>query len=234
MIGIELKNINKSYYLDNNKIAVLDNFSLNIDSKKITVILGKSGCGKTTLLRLIQGLENFDSGEIINPNLKITTVFQDSLLIPWLNVYDNIIFSLKRKEINETEIQELLELIGLTKFRMAFHHSLSGGMKARVSLARAIAYKPDYILMDEPFAALDYFTKEQMLNELLKLHRYKKCGILFITHSIDEALFLADNIVIMQARKVKKIYTVPYEERDLLDEKFIKLKKEILKNLKEI
>lgn len=233
MAGIELKGVNKSYNLNGNKISVLKDFSLSLKTNEITVILGKSGCGKTTLLKLIQGLENVDSGKIIYENLKITTVFQESLLMPWLNVYDNITFSLNKKDIIQNEINDLLNLIGLKKYEKAFHSSLSGGMKARVSLARALAYNPDYILMDEPFASLDYFTKEQMQNEVIKLQKHKKCGILFVTHSIDEALLLAHKIIIMDSGNIKETYEITDEERDLLSNKFIELKKLIIKNLKE-
>ena len=235
MDGIKLVNVSKFYTVDKESIKVIDKIDLNIPENKITVILGRSGCGKTTLLRLVAGLENFEQGEIIGVESKRKAyVFQEDRLMPWLDVKSNITFGIHKNEINNSRINEIIETVGLEKFYNAYPSQLSGGMKQRVSIARAFAYNPDFIMMDEPFSALDYFTREQMQNELLNIHKRLKCSILFVTHSIDEALILGDNIVILEKGIIKSQYEIKEDsnKRDLLDDKFVKLKKQIINDLK--
>ena len=237
MDGIKLVNVSKFYTVDKESIKVIDKIDLNIPENKITVILGRSGCGKTTLLRLVAGLENFEQGEIIGVESKRKAyVFQEDRLMPWLDVKSNITFGIHKNEINNSRINEIIETVGLEKFYNAYPSQLSGGMKQRVSIARAFAYNPDFIMMDEPFSALDYFTREQMQNELLNIHKRLKCSILFVTHSIDEALILGDNIVILEKGIIKSQYEIKEDsnKRDLLDDKFVKLKKQIINDLKVI
>ena len=235
MVGIKLVNVGKVYTVEKEKMKVLDGINLDIHENKITVILGRSGCGKTTLLRLVAGLEELDQGEIQAANIKKKAyVFQEDRLMPWLNVKKNITFGIKDKNVSEEKIDEIIETVGLKKFYNAYPSQLSGGMKQRVSIARAFAYNPDFIMMDEPFSALDYFTREQMQKELLNIQEKTNCSILFVTHSIDEALILGDKIVILEKGKVKSEYEI-YDEnktRDLLDEKFVNLKKMIVNDLK--
>ena len=235
MVGIKLVNVGKVYTVEKEKMKVLDGINLDIHENKITVILGRSGCGKTTLLRLVAGLEELDQGEIQAANIKKKAyVFQEDRLMPWLNVKKNITFGIKDENISEEKINEIIETVGLKKFYNAYPSQLSGGMKQRVSIARAFAYNPDFIMMDEPFSALDYFTREQMQKELLNIQEKTNCSILFVTHSIDEALILGDKIVILEKGKVKSQYEI-YEKnktRDLLDEKFVNLKKMIVNDLK--
>ena len=235
MGGIKLVNVSKFYTVDKESIKVIDKIDLSIPENKITVILGRSGCGKTTLLRLVAGLENFEQGEIIGVESKRKAyVFQEDRLMPWLDVKSNITFGIHKNEINNSRINEIIETVGLEKFYNAYPSQLSGGMKQRVSIARAFAYNPDFIMMDEPFSALDYFTREQMQNELLRIHERLKCSILFVTHSIDEALILGDNIVILEKGIIKSQYEIKEDsnKRDLLDDKFVKLKKQIINDLK--
>ena len=235
MGGIKLVNVSKFYTVDKESIKVIDKIDLNIPENKITVILGRSGCGKTTLLRLVAGLENFEQGEIIGVESKRKAyVFQEDRLMPWLDVKSNITFGIHKNEIDNSRINEIIETVGLEKFYNAYPSQLSGGMKQRVSIARAFAYNPDFIMMDEPFSALDYFTREQMQNELLRIHERLKCSILFVTHSIDEALILGDNIVILEKGIIKSQYEIKEDsnKRDLLDDKFVKLKKQIINDLK--
>ena len=235
MDGIKLVNVSKFYTVDKESIKVIDKIDLNIPENKITVILGRSGCGKTTLLRLVAGLEDFEQGEIIGVESKRKAyVFQEDRLMPWLDVKSNITFGIHKNEIDNIRINEIIETVGLEKFYNAYPSQLSGGMKQRVSIARAFAYNPDFIMMDEPFSALDYFTREQMQNELLRIHERLKCSILFETHSIDEALILGDIIVILEKGIIKSQYEIKEDsnKRDLLDDKFVKLKKQIINDLK--
>ena len=235
MGGIKLVNVSKFYTVDKESIKVIDKIDLSIPENKITVILGRSGCGKTTLLRLVAGLENFEQGEIIGVESKRKAyVFQEDRLMPWLDVKSNITFGIHKNEIDNIRINEIIETVGLEKFYNAYPSQLSGGMKQRVSIARAFAYNPDFIMMDEPFSALDYFTREQMQSELLNIHKRLKCSILFVTHSIDEALILGDKIVVLEKGIIKSQYEIKEDskKRDLLDDKFVKLKKQIINDLK--
>ena len=133
----------------------------------------------------------------------------------------------------DKKIDKIIETVGLQNFYSAYPSQLSGGMKQRVSIARAFAYDPDFIMMDEPFSALDYFTREQMQNELLRIHERLKCSILFVTHSIDEALILGDKIIVLEKGIIKSQYEIKEDsnKRDLLDDKFVKLKKQIIQQL---
>lgn len=230
--GIDLLDIHKKYELESNTINVLSGINLNIPESQITVILGKSGCGKTTLLRLVGSLETFDSGRILNSNSKKSTfVFQEPRLMPWLNVRKNIAFGIK--DLKDTIIDELINTVGLNDFENAYPNQLSGGMQQRTAIARALAYEPAFVMMDEPFAALDYFTREQMQKELIKIQNKTNCGMLFVTHSIDEALLIAHKIVIIDSGKVSFTYDLEEsnKDRNLLEANFIELKKEILKKL---
>ncbi len=235
MDGIKLVDITKSYTVEKENIQVLDKINLHIPSNKITVILGRSGCGKTTLLRLLAGLEGYDCGEMKDANLKKKAfVFQEDRLMPWLTVKKNITFGINDREINHEKIDAILETVGLSRFQSAYPKQLSGGMKQRVSIARAIAYEPDFILMDEPFSALDYFTRDQMQKELMSIHERSKCSIVFVTHSIDEALILGHKIVVLEKGIIKSEYDIDdaSDQRDLLSDHYVHLKKQIMNDLK--
>ena len=234
MAGIELKNIHKTYTVDDRPLPVLKGIDLHIPENSITVILGRSGCGKTTLLRLVGELEQPDAGKIqFDADHKTAFVFQEPRLMPWLNVWDNVVFGLKKQEYDKKYIQNIIDTVGLKGFEKAYPHQLSGGMQQRTAIARALAYGPSFIMMDEPFAALDHFTRNQMQKELLKLQQNSGTSILFVTHSIDEALLLGHKIVIIEDGIIKKDYTIAEEstERDLLSPAFIELKREIIQEL---
>lgn len=234
MSGIKVSSIYKTFSMGNQKHTVLSDFHMEAKENDITVILGKSGCGKTTLLRIIGQLETFDQGSIqFASQQKTAFVFQEPRLMPWLTTYKNIIFGLKKQEIFEEDIKDLIKVVGLEGFQNAYPSQLSGGMQQRVSLARALAYKPSFILMDEPFAALDHFTRQQMQIELVRIQRERRCGMLFVTHSIDEALLIAQKIIILENGIIKKEYEIPEENqnRDLLDPVFIERKKELIAQL---
>ncbi len=235
MCGINIINVSKKYELEDKNIVVLNNINLNIDENKITVILGRSGCGKTTLLRILGGLEKCDCGKIEHNNIKsLAYVFQEPRLMPWLNVEKNIKFGLNKKQVDDDKIKEIINIVGLSSFEKANPQQLSGGMQQRVSIARALAFEPSFILMDEPFSALDYFTREQMQNELLKIRNKSNCGILFVTHSIDEAIRLGDKIIILEDGNIKDTFIIEenQENRNLLEQKYILIKQEILNKLK--
>lgn len=234
MAGIELKNIQKTYSVEEREINVLNSINLQIPERSITVILGRSGCGKTTLLRLVGGLEEPDAGEIkFDVAHKTAFVFQESRLMPWLNVWDNVKFGLKKQEYENDVIQSIIDIVGLQGFEKAYPNQLSGGMQQRVAIARALAYNPSFIMMDEPFAALDYFTRNQMQKELVRLQRDRGASILFVTHSIDEALLLGHKIVVIEGGQMKAefVLTSNNEERNLLDHEFTELKKKIVEQL---
>lgn len=234
MAGINIINLHKEYLVETQTIQVLNGIDLYVPEHKITVILGRSGCGKTTLLRLVGGLETWQKGEIQKNNTEKTAfVFQEPRLMPWLDVRKNIMFGLNRSERKHVEIDEIIRTVNLNGFEKAYPNQLSGGMQQRVAIARALTYKPAFIMMDEPFAALDYFTREQMQQELLKVQKQRHCGILFVTHSIDEALLLAHKIVVLENGKVKASYEINqnHMERNLLDDDLISIKKSIVENL---
>lgn len=232
MAALIIKDISKSYSLAEGLHQVLRNLSFRAELGRITVLLGRSGCGKTTLLRLISGLEKADKGTIEAPKgLQLGMMFQEARLMPWLTCRENITLGLG-KSYDEKHIEELLATVGLSKFAEAYPHQLSGGMQQRVALARTLAQKSQLILMDEPFAALDYFTRLQMQQEVLRVKALMGTGIIFVTHNIDEALALGDKILIMQEGAIAQEINLPEEaKRDVLREPYISYKKQILQAL---
>ena len=219
MAGIELIDIHKTYRVDNREIPVLNGINLSLPAGRITVILGQSGCGKTTLLRLTGGLETADSGEIRWESAhKTAFVFQEPRLMPWLTVWENVVFGLSKKETDPGKIEAVIRTVGLSGFEKAYPAQLSGGMQQRAAIARALALRPDILCFDEPTSALD--------PEL-------SASILFVTHSIDEALILGSQIAVIEKGMVKALYEVkaPQEERNLLEDEMITLKRDIINNL---
>ena len=202
---MKMKGLYKSYEVSGRKLPVLQNLTMEAENQGITVVLGRSGCGKTTLLRLIAGLEPLDSGEIEGVEQgKIGIIFQEPRLMPWLTVEANILFGVGRTEGLEEKSRErlpsLLALTGLTGFENALPKQLSGGMKQRVAIARTLANEPEILLMDEPFGALDAQTRVVMQELLADISKKTKTTILFITHDIDEAVLLGDRIYVMSRR----------------------------------
>lgn len=232
MDALTVKHIFKEYALAEERHQVLRNLSFTAELGKITVLLGKSGCGKTTLLRLLAGLELPDKGFIAIPEgVKLGMMFQEARLMPWLTCRENITLGLA-KGYDKQAIEELLQTVGLSKFAEAYPYQLSGGMQQRVALARTLAQRSQMILMDEPFAALDYFTRLQMQQEVLRIKGLLKTGVIFVTHNIDEALALGDKILILQEGSIAQEIILPQEcFRDVLKEPYLGLKKQILQAL---
>lgn len=233
MNSINISQLEKSYSVDGKILPVLKGIDLTIPYHQITVLLGQSGCGKTTLLRLLGGLEHPDAGTISPIDGKIAFIFQEPRLMPWLTVYQNACFGLKKEEVNPQEIRTVLDKVSLLDFENAYPHQLSGGMQQRLSLARGLAYKADIFLMDEPFAALDYFTRSQMQQELLQVYQDTQITTIFVTHSIEEAITLGDHIAIIEQGVIKKVFDIPIpqKERDLTQDTLIALRKEIVNEL---
>lgn len=236
MRGYSVNDLSKDYIVNGKSHRVLEGINLNIESNMITIILGKSGCGKTTLLRLLAKLEEATLGNIsfyrdeVQVKPKIGMVFQENRLMPWLTVRENITFYLKKGN-NEIE-DKFLKLMKLEKFSEAYPSQLSGGMAHRVSIARALAYEPDIMLMDEPFAALDYFTRSNLQGEIINLYEETKKGIVFVTHNVDEAILLGHRIIILDKGKVIKDYRIEESyPRNLSLNNLIYIKEDILETL---
>ncbi len=213
--------VSKTFISKDCTTQALDNVSLEVRDDEFVCILGPSGCGKTTLLRIIAGLDTPTAGEILLEGTRIERpgqdrgmVFQDYSLFPWRTVIDNIAFGLEVLGIDKKKryesAREYLRLLDLEKFENNFPYELSGGMRQRIAIVRALINNPKLLLMDEPFGALDAQTRNNMQAELLRIWEKKHKTILFVTHSVDEAVYLADRIVVMSARPgtVKEIFTI--------------------------
>ncbi|HZK01473.1 MAG TPA: ATP-binding cassette domain-containing protein [Anaerovoracaceae bacterium] len=235
MTKCKIHNLRKVYTLNGKPHEVIRGLDLEADLEEITVILGRSGCGKTTLLKILCGLEPANSGLISLPDRnKLSMVFQEPRLMSWLNVKKNINFGLEKDRINPEKTTELIRIVGLQGYEKAYPTQLSGGMQHRVALARALACEPEMILMDEPFAALDYFTRLALQQELLRIHDETGMGVIFVTHNIDEAILLGDHICIMSEGVISQEF---YQDKgrdksDLFRRDAITLKQKILLGLK--
>lgn len=211
-----VRNLTKAFrrQRDDRVIKVFDGISLDVHPSEFVCLVGPSGCGKTTLLRILNGLIPYDSGEIfldgnsvIKPGVDKGFVFQDSSLLPWRTVTDNVILGLEiqgaDKKVARERAQKFIDLVGLKGFETHYPYELSGGMQQRVNLARALIVDPEILLMDEPFASLDAQTREIMQSELLKMWVQAKKTVIFVTHQIEEAIYLADRVVVFSARPTK-------------------------------
>lgn len=203
-------------------LLALDTVNLEIQSGEFVAFVGPSGCGKTTMLRIIQGLDSASSGQIIIDGKAVTGpghdrgfVFQQYGLLPWLTAGQNLAFALQAKGLAASArggtIDRALELVGLKGFADHYPHQLSGGMQQRVGIARALGVEPDMLLMDEPFGALYALTREVLQNEMLQLTEHMRKTVLFVTHSVDEAVCLADRVVVMSPRPGRVREVVPID-----------------------
>lgn len=249
--AIEIDRVSHAYVHGNAATEAVSDFSLSISRGELVCLIGPSGCGKTTLLNIIGGLVRPTAGRVLiggepisgpTPD-KIAFVFQDNTLFPWNTVVDNIKVALEFRGVPKTERQvraeEALEKVGLSDFHGHYPHELSGGMKQRVSLARALSLKADILLMDEPFAALDEQTRMYLGEELSRLLEATNKTIIFVTHSLSEAVFLADRVVATTARpaKIKKILDVneshPRDPAFMTSPKLSELRNELYALLRE-
>ncbi|MGH7091209.1 MAG: ABC transporter ATP-binding protein [Stellaceae bacterium] len=225
MPELEFVEVRKSYDSPSgDRLLALDDFTLKVDGGRFVTVVGPSGCGKTTLLRMAAGLIASDSGEIrldgerlMSPSPKMSMVFQGIGLMPWKTILDNVALGVQlqahRPKLNREEMARVdaaLALVGLKGFERYYPYQLSGGMQQRVGLARALVRQPEILLMDEPFGALDAQTRTVLQDELLTLWSRVKSTVLFITHDLDEAIYLSDRVVIMGRRpgRIKQVLEV--------------------------
>lgn len=239
---LSIRNVSKQYAVESNSIQVLDNITLTVTRGEFVSIVGPSGCGKSTLLRLVIGLEQDYRGEILldgekitGPSLKRGIVFQEHRLFPWLTVEANIGLGLETARMSDAEkhraIREHVDLVGLQGFEKAYPYQLSGGMAQRAAIARALVNRPEILLLDEPLGALDAFTRVSLQNELQRIWRQEHLTMILVTHDVEEAVYLGDQVVVMHPRpgKIQKIIpTLLAHPRHKLSPEFVKLKEEVL------
>ncbi|MGE3909636.1 MAG: ABC transporter ATP-binding protein [Chloroflexota bacterium] len=219
---IAVERLSKAFQARGGAVQALRDVDLVIPDGQFCCIVGPSGCGKTTLLRILAGLEEHSDGRVemlhADPRQPLTSmVFQEQSVFPWMNVQDNVAYGPRMRGVSDRESRHLvdyyIEKVGLTQFRKSYPHQLSGGMKQRVSVARAFSNAPEILLMDEPFAALDEQNKSLLHEELLRIWEESRRTVVFITHSIDEALVLGDRVLVMTARPgtIKADIPVPFD-----------------------
>ncbi len=232
---IEIKDACKNYVQEGKKFTALDHVSLDIEKGEFICLLGPSGCGKSTLLNALAGFEKVNSGsvkidgkEVTAPSINNITIFQNYGLLPWRNVQKNVELGLESKKVPKSEraaaAKKYLELVGLSGYEKRYPRQLSGGQQQRVAIARGLAVDPDIIFMDEPFGALDAITRMKLQEDILRISREEKKTIIFVTHDIEEAVFLADRIVVMMADpgRIKSVVKVPLgDNRDRTGENFL-------------
>lgn len=243
--------VGKKFENKKSTFTVLEDVHLTIGKQEFVSLLGPSGCGKSTFLRLVAGLDTVSSGDIFLDGKKIDgpgrergVVFQAYSLLPWLHAWENVAFALKKdkslsNEEKKARSYHFLELVGLKGFEHVYPSQMSGGMQQRVAIARALVYKPDLLLMDEPFGALDAQTRKDMQDLLIQVFNEAKSSVLFVTHDVDEAIYLSDRIYVMSAKpgriaKEMKIDIPKPRNWDIqLSNQFLEYKKEIITELQE-
>jgi NitT/TauT family transport system ATP-binding protein len=218
-----VERVSKSFRTKRLIVHALDDISLEVAEGEFVVLVGQSGCGKSTLLDIIAGLEKPDEGRVLADNQLVAgpgrhrlVMFQESALFPWLNVFGNVMFGLKLKpELTDTERREVakfyIKLVGLEKFARSNVHELSGGMKQRVAFARALAPNPRVLLMDEPFAALDALTREQLYGDIQRIWQERRKTIIFVTHNVREAVCLGDRVILFSPHpgRIREQFDIP-------------------------
>ena len=243
---LEAKNIEKYFKHDGKQLKTLDGINLNVNDGEFVCIVGTSGCGKSTFLRTIAGLETPDSGKILLDGQPLSDtgpdrimVFQEGALFPWLNVQDNVEYGLKVAGIPKEKRNEIshryLDMMQLTQFATSYTYQLSTGMKQRVAIARALVMEPDVLLMEEPFAALDPQTRDLLLVEMQLIWQKTKKTIIFVTHNVAEAVVLGTRVLVFSHRpaKIKKEVEIDYQRPRLTDdENLLPYQKKILAELR--
>ena len=242
-MSLVLKNVSKVF--EDSKEDVLNEINLEIEKGEFVCVVGRSGCGKSTLLNLIAGLEKPTEGEILLNSRPVTgpgsdriVMFQEHALFPWLNVIQDVEFGMKIAGIPQKEREERalsnLRMVGLEEYKDYAIHQLSGGMRQRVALARALTLDSEILLMDEPFSALDKQTSNRLREELQEIWVKTKRTVLFITHSVEEAVYLADRVVVMSPAGITDIVSVELERpRYVYDERFVEYRHKILEKVEE-
>lgn len=216
---IEVSHLSRTFSSKSEKVKALDDVSFTVNKGDIVCIVGASGCGKSTLLRALAGLDpehegtvKIDSKTVTRPQRERGIVFQEHRLFPWMTVEQNVNYALggKNKEERRKIVEQHIELVGLQGFEKAYPRQLSGGMAQRAGIARALANNPAVLLLDEPFGALDTFTKIAMQKELKRIQRQSQTTMVMVTHDIDEAVFLSDKVIVLSSRpgKIKKMVNV--------------------------
>ena len=239
---LDIRQLSKQYRVDGEVRPVLDDISLTIRPGEFVSIVGASGCGKSTLLRLVVGLEGEHQGEILLDGERVTgtsldrgIVFQEHRLFPWLTVAQNIAIGLLNAPGSEAakkaSVREHIALVGLEGFERAYPHQLSGGMSQRVAIARALVNRPELLLLDEPFGALDALTRAHLQQELERIWRAEGITAILVTHDVDEAVLLGDRVVVMQPRpgRIRRIVDVPLARpRERNDAAFAAIRNDVL------
>jgi NitT/TauT family transport system ATP-binding protein len=224
---ISLRGVTKTFPIGREKLLAVDAIDLDVQPGEFVTLVGPSGCGKSTLLDLVSGLTTPTSGAILldghpitGPGLDRGVVFQQYALFPWRTALSNVAFGLETKGVGRRErlerAHEVLDLVGLSAFADRYPHQLSGGMKQRVAIARSLAYEPEVLLMDEPYAALDAQTRELLQDQLLDIWRRTGTTVLFITHGIEEAIYLGQRVAVMTSRpgRIKQIVDIELERTE--------------------
>ncbi len=238
---INIDNVSKRFTRKGKEFTALDNVSLTIERGEFICLLGPSGCGKSTLLNAIAGFEpptegsiTIDGLDVRKPSSRNVTIFQNYGLLPWRNVLRNVELALESRNVSRTErtsrAKKYLEMVGLGNFLDVSPHQLSGGMQQRVAIARALTAEPDIIFMDEPFGALDAITRLKLQDDILQIQRKQKKTIIFVTHDIEEAVYLADRVVVMTPNpgKIKSVMKIELgPSRDRTSEDFFRTREKI-------
>lgn len=212
---LEVKNLSKNYHTMKGEIEAISDVSFNLRDKEVLCIVGSSGCGKSTLLNILMGLDDKTHGVInINDGLKLGYMLQEDALFPWLNILDNACLGLDIKNMKTKEnvlfVKELLQKYGLGEFLEKYPSELSGGMRQRVALIRTLALKPDILMLDEPFSALDYVSRLSVSYDVFNIIKKEKKSVIMITHDLAEAISVADRVIVLSKRpaRVKNIYEI--------------------------
>jgi len=244
---LSIQHVNKSFEVDGRALQVLQDVSLDLEKNRFVTIVGASGCGKSTLLRIVAGLEDAD-GQVLHDGLKVTgpslhrgMVFQDPRLFPWLTVERNVALGLENSEHGADRRQALVDqhlaLVGLSDFSKAYPRQLSGGMAQRVAIARGLVNRPSLLLLDEPFGALDAFTRSHLQEELQRIWQQEHLTTLLVTHDVEEAVLLGGQVVVMSPRpgRIAEVIDVPLAyPRDRRDPALGALRNRVLDALEDI
>lgn len=217
---LSVQNLSATFSNKNGKLIALQDISFSVDEQEFVCVLGSSGSGKSTLLRILGGMLNPTSGHVSlggqplqGPHPKVGIVFQDPNLMPWRTVLQNVLLPLELRDFRTDEAaslaQSVLDLVGLTGFEDYLPHGLSGGMAQRVAIARSLVHDPDVLLLDEPFGALDALTRERMGDELSRIWQARRKTVVMVTHAIDEAILLADRIMVLSSQPGRLVLDVP-------------------------